>query len=298
MKDKRKLYKKVFKISDEEIKRLYLNGNSLYDIAKIAQDTKGVMALRKRLQDLGVDTSKNMKKYSLKISKSSKQYLVDEHVFDVIDTEEKAYWLGFLFADGYNHQTKNCIALRLQEEDVEILEKFKTFLKTNVPIYSFVRTTRVSKTKKIYKEVNICSPYMSNKLASLGCVQGKTYTLEFPKWLNPKLYNHFIRGYFDGDGCFSVKDRLDRRKTYGKSMRFQVTFTGRFEFIKECEKIISENTGINLGKIQTFKNNYAVALHYGGKNQTKKVLDYLYTNATIYLQRKYKKYKEYCIPVE
>ena len=110
MEDKRKLYKKVFKISDEEIKRLYLNGNSLYDIAKIAQDTKGLMALRKRLQDMGVDTSKNMKKYSLKISKSSKHYLVDEHVFDVIDTEEKAYWLGFLFADGYNHQTKNCIS--------------------------------------------------------------------------------------------------------------------------------------------------------------------------------------------
>lgn len=298
MEDKRKLYKKVFKISDEEIKKLYLDGNSLSDIAKVAQDTKGLMALRRRLQDMGIDTTKNMKKYSEKLSKIKKQYDIDEYVFDVIDTEEKAYWLGFLFADGYNHESKNCIALRLQEEDNEILEKLKIFLKTNTPIYTFTRITRVNKLVKKYCELNIRSVYLSKQLAKLGCVQGKTYCLEFPDWLNPDLYSHFLRGYFDGDGCFSVKDRLDRRKSYGKSMNFQTTITGRFEFIKKCEEIISNNTGINIGKIQTFKNNYAVSLHYNGKNQTKKVLDFLYKNATIYLQRKYNKYKEYCISVE
>lgn len=52
---------------------MYLNGSSLSDIAKIAQDTKGLMALRKRLQDLGVDTTKNMKKYSEKLSKAFKK---------------------------------------------------------------------------------------------------------------------------------------------------------------------------------------------------------------------------------
>ena len=60
--------KKVFKISDNQIKQMYLDGYSMKDIAKVAQDTKGLMALRKRLKDLGVDTTKNMKRYSLKKS--------------------------------------------------------------------------------------------------------------------------------------------------------------------------------------------------------------------------------------
>ena len=58
--------KKIFKISDEQIKSMYLSGNSLNDIAKVAQDTKGVMALRNKLHELGVNTTKNMKKYSKK----------------------------------------------------------------------------------------------------------------------------------------------------------------------------------------------------------------------------------------
>ena len=59
--------KKVFKISDEQIKNMYLSGNSLQDIAEVAQDTKGLMALRNKLHELGVSTTKNMKRYSNKI---------------------------------------------------------------------------------------------------------------------------------------------------------------------------------------------------------------------------------------
>ena len=296
--DKRKLNRKVFKISDEEIKRLYLEGNSLNDIAKNSSRHKRLMALRNKLHDLGVDTTINMKRYASKFSKAFKKYDLDEHIFDTIDTEEKAYWLGFLYADGYNHESKTCISLKLQYNDIEILEKFKNFLKTNVPIYKWTRTTQVNKIEKDYCEVNICSVYLSQQLAKLGCVQGKTYTLEFPYFLDKNLYNHFLRGYFDGDGCISIKDRLNRRKRNGTCMSYQATITGKYEFIEKCEKIISENTEIPLGKIQRFKNNFAVSIHYSGKYQVTKLLNYLYKNATIYLQRKYDIYKEYCISAE
>lgn len=171
---------KVFKISDECIKEMYLNGHSLNDIAKIAQDTKGVMALRNRLHKLGVDTTKNMKRYRYKISESCKKYHINATVFDNIDTEEKAYWLGLLMADGYNHQNKSCVALRLQAEDRYILEKYKIFLDTDAPIYMFNSTTKVNKLDRDYCELNICSPKFSESLANIGCVQNKTYTLEFP----------------------------------------------------------------------------------------------------------------------
>lgn len=296
--DNRKLRRKVFKISDEEIKKLYLEGNSLNDIAKIAQDSKGVMALRRKLQDLGVDTTRDMKKYSLKMSKARKVYTLDEHVFDSIDTEEKAYWLGFLMSDGYNNEKRHCFALRLKQDDFEILEKFQRFLKTDAPIYTFTKVINSPNDIRSYCEMYIHSVTLSKQLSILGCTQGKTYTLEFPCYIDNSLLNHFLRGYFDGDGCISVKDRLDRRKKRGTCKRYQATITGRYEFLNIYEKIVSSNTKIPLGKIQKFKNNFAASIHYSGKNQVSTFLNYLYKDATIYLQRKYDIYKEYCISVE
>ena len=55
----------------------------------------------------------------------------DEHSFDVIDTEEKAYWLGFLYADGNVSNTKNEVGITLQSSDIKHLYKFKTFLKSS-----------------------------------------------------------------------------------------------------------------------------------------------------------------------
>ena len=51
--------------------------------------------------------------------------------FDVIDTEEKAYWIGFIWCDGYNskrYRGKNStpnyeFKLSLMEDDIGHLEK-------------------------------------------------------------------------------------------------------------------------------------------------------------------------------
>lgn len=219
--------KKVFKISDEEIKRMYLEGSSLNDIAKVAQDTKGLMALRQRLIDLGVNTKVSQKKYRYKISKCSKKYTFNEHYFDAIDNEYKAYWLGFLMADGYNHESKSCIAIRLQLEDKEILEKFKNELNYTGHIYEFHRITAVNKLNRSYCELNLCSPIFSESLSKLGCIQGKTYLLQFPD-LRTDLIQHFIRGYFDGDGCLSITSRKDRTSN---SKCYQFNIAGKVEVI-------------------------------------------------------------------
>lgn len=276
---------KVFKISDECIKKMYLEGHSLNDIAKVAQDTKGVMALRNRLHKLGVDTTKDMSRYRYKISTSCKKYRVDDTVFDNIDTEEKAYWLGLLMADGYNHQSKNCVALRVQEEDKEILKKYKLFLKTNTPIHTFNRTTAVNGLNRNYCELNICSPKFSDSLAKIGCVQGKTYTLEFPD-IPKSLYSHFIRGFFDGDGCISVTKRKDRTEY---SLQYQLNFVGKESVILKIQDIICSNTGVFKTKLRN-RNSFARCISWGGRIVCKKILDYLYNNATIYLERKYNKY--------
>ena len=55
------------------------------------------------------------------------KYNFSESIFQTIDSPEKAYWLGFLYADGYNSY-KGIVSLCLNEEDVDHLEKFKKIL--------------------------------------------------------------------------------------------------------------------------------------------------------------------------
>jgi len=282
---------KPIKISDEELISLYSSGKSLMEIAQIACGSKGAMGVRKRLRELGIDTSykTNIGKYKEKMSKSFHKYSLDEHVFDNINTEEKSYWLGFLMADGYNHVSKTAVCLRLQKEDLEILEKFRKFLGSNAPIYSFKKFTRVNHIEREYCEVRINSVHLSKQLEQLGCTQGKTYTLEFPNYISDSLINHFLRGYFDGDGCISIGDRKNRKSSDSKC--YQFTIAGRREFILEAQRHIAINTGVKILPLKIQPNNFAQVMHYGGFNVVLKILNYLYRNATIYLQRKYAKYK-------
>ena len=286
---------KIFKISDDEIKRLYLEGNSLNDIAKVAQDTKGVMALRNKLLKLGVNTTKDMRKYRYKLSASCKKYALNEHIFDCIDTEEKAYWLGWLFSDGYNHSSKCQVALRVQEEDVEILYKLQDFLQTDAPIHTYKRVTKVNSLNRNYSELLLCSSHLSKRLSELGCVQAKTLVLEFPD-IPCQLYQHFIRGYFDGDGCFSVIKRKDRKNPESKTYQFNIV--GMHTVLAKIQNILVQNTGVKRLPIKTRRGTKAETLHYNGHSICKKILDYLYKDASIYLKRKHDKYCKYCTSAE
>ena len=83
-------------------------------------------------------------------SELQRKYNIDETFFDVIDTEEKAYFLGFLYADGYNNTDRNSVNLSLKEDDKEILEKLNNLLQPNKPL-QFVNTSNQRKIKKLWK---------------------------------------------------------------------------------------------------------------------------------------------------
>lgn len=281
---------KPIKVSDKELIDMYNKGKSLIEIAKISSGSKGAMQVRKRLNELGVSTRyrDNINKYKEKMSMNFHQYSIDEKVFDAINSEEKAYWLGLLMADGYNNTDKYAVTLRLQAEDREILEKFKVFLKTDAPIYSFEKITKVNNIKREYLEVRANSVHLSKQLDSLGCKKGKTYTLQFPNYIPDKLMNHFIRGYFDGDGCLCVLKRRDRISE--SSMTYQFTIAGKAEFLEKIKECIVKNTGVNDLPLKVMPNNFAQTIHYGGRNVVNKIMSYLYKNATIFLKRKHDKY--------
>lgn len=204
------------------------------------------------------------------VSKSKQLYVINEKIFEVIDNEEKAYWLGFLFADGYNNTNKNDVRLCISNVDYCHLIKFTEFLNTNKPIrYNNKNSSSVViENKKISKD-----------LASKGMVKCKTFILEYPN-INRQLDKHFIRGFFDGDGCI----------TYGKKFNIlaNISMVSTGIFLNEITKRIPIN--FSYTKRHKFKDDNILTISSGGICNLLKFYDYIYKDSTIYLKRKHDKF--------
>lgn len=194
---------------------------------------------------------------------------LDENYFENIDTEEKAYWLGFLFADGSISIAEGSqrITLELSNIDYDHLEKLKSSLKATHKIYS-------RKNREI-SSLQIASKKMTDDLISYGCIIDKTNYgyIDLNKIPN-RLYNHFMRGFSDGDGYIDKK-------------RYRSIITVKsYDIVKAlCEILEENNIAYNIIDEHTY---YRIEIVV--KDNFFKYLDFLYKDATIYLQRKYKIY--------
>jgi hypothetical protein len=126
--------------------------------------------------------------------------------FNEINTQEKAYILGLLYADGCNSTESRTINIALKEDDLNILIKIKNAIKASQEIKLRKRSLEKSnigyQRKDMYK-LSITDKQISEDLTKWGCVKAKTFKLKFPYFLQKELIKHFIRGYFDGDGCIN-----------------------------------------------------------------------------------------------
>ena len=105
-----------------------------------------------------------------------------------------------------------------------------------------------------------------------------------PDWLLKHEYlHHFMRGYFDGDGCISKCSLVNKRKVVQKSFNI----LGTFNFINAYKIILEKNCNINCNKICKKGNIYSIS--YSGNVIINNIYNFLYKDATIYLERK--KYK-------
>lgn len=206
---------------------------------------------------------------------------LDEDIFEIIDSEYKAYWLGFIYADGSVYKNRLEIGLKLSDEDHLI--KLKKFLNTNKEIEYHTRKCGISTNPN--KELQCCILHVQSKklvsnLKSLGCVPKKSLILKFPtEDIVPKnLIHHFIRGYFDGDGCIFI----DKSKTH--SIGFQVT--GTYDVLNNIKRILDIKANVRkVGNIYD--------LRCKGNIKGLWIFDYLYKDANVYLDRKYNIYKQF-----
>lgn len=216
----------------------------------------------------------------------------NENYFDIIDTEDKAYFLGFIYADGnvriniHKKGYKSYITSIAQMEK-EPLEKFiKCINGENIKISEYL-----SKNKTIVYSVSLNSKTLFDSLVLNGCIPNKSLILEFPK-INDNLINHFIRGYFDGDGSvFKTKNKV-KYKTHSAIYEYSgVSICGTYEFLSELKNSISHFLKGNLYK-EKRKSTNTWYLRFDSNKTTKIFYEYLYKESKTFLQRKKNKFEQ------
>lgn len=222
------------------------------------------------------------------------KYHYDENYFQSIDSEDKAYWLGFLYADGCVRESHNkdsskiksyVLEITLCDKDRKHLEKFRESIDSDVPIKDKI----VKLDDKKYGAVRmcVCCTKMCNDLIKLGCIPRKTYNMSFPNYeIVPECFmRDFIRGYFDGDGCICVPE--------SSPSIIIANFTGMENMLSEIREYLFSHGIVDFKNAYSQKNgNKAVELAFRGDN-VRSFLDYIYKDASIYLDRKYNKYIDF-----
>lgn len=207
---------------------------------------------------------------------NSRRYHCNDSFFDTIDTEEKAYWLGFIYADGYI--TSNSLGITLSSRDKSHLEKLSISLSSDYPIntyeYSGYGNTYGSR-------LLIKSDLIVSDLIRHGVFYKKSLILMPPNLTDIALVMHFIRGYMDGDGSISIS-----KTKYGDS--FRLRFEGTLEVLTWLQFIFNTKCKLQKRK-KDDKNSYS--LDYGGNLSVLSKLNLIYNNATVFLDRKYARYK-------
>lgn len=209
---------------------------------------------------------------------------LDETFFDVIDSEVKAYWLGYLAADGTirvrdkkideNGKTKtrgNAIHLKLSITDEEHLKKFRDVICPNSVLKyatSIVMTKKGNESISHNVILNLYSNYLVSQIIDKGVGPRKTFTIGKPN-IDEKYMRHYIRGLFDGDGSLSITD--NKRITYVIATASE----NMANFLME----LFDSLGIMMRR-------YGINCVINRKEDTMKFYHYIYDDATIWLERK------------
>ena len=246
----------------------------------------------KKLNRNGSSVSSVIK--ALNITGYNKQENTCNHnYFDNIDTEIKAYLLGFFIADGWLNVGNSRFGLQIKEEDNIVLHYIKNEFANDSVISTKNRTTETV-TRKNISTIRWTSSHMKDIFMNkYKILENKTYdkTFMFPFEEIPKhLIRHFIRGFFDGDGCFSKIRQSLSITIISTSLNFlnQIAkyFTNLSEGINEVIREINGKT----------TNYYTLNFNFERTDKPEKVLkiyNYLYDDSELYLIRKKDKIESY-----
>jgi len=227
--------------------------------------------------------SYNLKQAKIYKFKGVKKYSCDENFFEKIDNEYKSYWLGFIAADG-NVMSKPSYTLHigLESSDACHIEEFKKHINATNPVrHSLYKYNKYNDNRFLkLSRIDIYSQKIISDLNTHGIMPNKTKQLnwnDLTKNIPDELIRHFIRGYFDGDGCWRIRKN---------KLGFNIGSASEMYFLEGIQNWLCNTLELNKNKIYVRKDRFKV-LTYGGHNQCKKIHALMYNNSNIRLERKF-----------
>ena len=263
------------------IKEKYLEGETIEEITdKYFKDKYCSGEINMVLRKLGITRP------------NGTQAKINHDYFENIDSEHKAYWLGFIYADGsitkkvyekgsYTYRLR----MELMFEDKYILEQMALDLESDLKPKEYYNDTSHFEGYNKPKHtayIMFSSKKMGEDLVKLGVVPNKTLILKSLPSIPDNLMKHFIRGYFDGDGSvYLTKDNT-----------IKTAFYGTHDFINSIQDFLIKELDLTKKKI-TDQKEANVSFVGMAKQESEKLYHYMYDEATIFLNRKYEKYNKY-----
>lgn len=265
--------------------------NSKLENTTIIEDFLSGMSLRSVAKKHGVSpfTAKyflNSKKIDTKRRYyPNHKYNFNEHWLDNLDSQEKWYFLGLFAADGNINKRDSNASIGLIQEDKKLLEEINSLLDNERPVIDRERNGTYNGGKQKDSYFQVSSKYFCERLTQLGFPPNKTLILDFPDYITEKYLPHFIRGYLDGDGCISL---IKKNK---EKYEIKSNFVGSKKFIEKLANILKCH-GIDCILDDKRSENYSV-VEINRLTSVTKMLEWLYKDATIKMERKYNKYLEF-----
>lgn len=261
-----------------QMKADYLSGQSIEKLVAKFENKYSEWTIHRRLVENGV-----VMRHKAALSR---KYNLDETFFDKINSEEKAYWLGMMYADGsiYSSKKGKMFHLTLQGRDLNHIEKFKTALKAQAPIHH--------QKKKNHYGLFIWSNKLYDALERVGCIPRKGAYIRLPNLdiLPKELQRHFVRGYFDGNGCFTWNK---------KDCRVATRIVANTLFVRDLKEVFQREFGVehfyhkDPVEYQDYPGFFYTNLDFGTYAASIGFYHYMYDNATVHLERKKQKFDKF-----
>lgn len=215
--------------------------------------------------------------------------------FSKIETELQAYLLGFYAADGNINEKRKTLRIHLQKQDSDLVYLYKDSISPDARVFTIQEheTTGRSGMKVTAHEsfgVDITSSKLCNDLVNLGIGYNKSYSdLHIPE-MPKKLIRHFIRGYFDGDGCFTEWLAIEKGKS--DRVRGKIDICGKtISIFDEFIKFFAEHDiKFNLNFL---KRDNMYRMSTSSRKEIIKVFHLLYDDSNFYLSRKFNKFSHH-----
>lgn len=268
------------------------------EVSELINSGFAVSEISKKLNRPMNSVSSVIKALNLKVKKNLNENKINYSYFDNIDSDDKAYFLGFIIADGSISSSKRSngrFSINIQEEDSYILESLKSYIESPNKIY--IKPSKSNSNGVKFRKPQALFRWTSKPMKEVletkyNIKSNKTYNFDFrfPFELIPEqFYGSLIRGFIDGDGNFE-----SHKGTFNPS----IIGTSKI-WLTQIGDIINLNTGLvykiysKKGKTCTYYTLRWSAENKDKPNKIKKLYDFLYNDAIIFMKRKHEKIESY-----